>query len=148
MVFNKCHGLHFWWRLLGWPNRCWPVKLCVQLTAISCNGWINVQQCRLCFGHESRENGRPSSDATSNLARKTELHLMEMDNGVMRMRPIEGGIDLPAGKTIHLAPGGYHVMLIGLNAPSFTPVAYSKSHWSFRMLARKLSKAWQCCHLI
>ena len=56
-------------------------------------------------------------DATSNLARKTELHRMEMDNGVMRMRPIEGGIDLPAGKTIHLAPGGYHVMLIGLNAP-------------------------------
>ena len=56
-------------------------------------------------------------DATSNLARKTELHLMEMDNGVMRMRPIEGGIDLPAGETIHLAPGGYHVMLIGLNAP-------------------------------
>ena len=56
-------------------------------------------------------------DVTSNLARKTELHLMEMDNGVMRMRPIEGGIDLPAGETIHLAPGGYHVMLIGLNAP-------------------------------
>ena len=56
-------------------------------------------------------------DATSNLARKTELHLMEMDNGVMKMRPVEGGIDLPAGKTIYLAPGGYHVMLIGLNAP-------------------------------
>ena len=55
--------------------------------------------------------------ATSNLARKTELHQMEMDNGVMKMRPVEGGIDLPAGKTIHLAPGGYHVMLIGLNAP-------------------------------
>ena len=56
-------------------------------------------------------------DVTSNLARKTELHQMEMDNGVMKMRPVEGGIDLPAGKTIHLAPGGYHVMLIGLNAP-------------------------------
>ena len=56
-------------------------------------------------------------DATSNLARKTELHLMEMDNGVMRMRPIKGGIELPAGKTIHLAPGGYHVMLMGLKAP-------------------------------
>ena len=56
-------------------------------------------------------------EVTSNLAHKTELHLMEMDNGVMKMRPIEGGIDLPAGKTIHLAPGGYHVMLIGLNAP-------------------------------
>ena len=56
-------------------------------------------------------------DATSNLARKTELHQMEMDNGVMKMRPVEGGIDLPAGKTIHLAPSGYHVMLVGLNAP-------------------------------
>jgi len=56
-------------------------------------------------------------DATSHLARKTELHVMEMDNGVMRMRQVEGGIDLPAGKTIHLLPGSYHVMLIGLNTP-------------------------------
>ena len=54
---------------------------------------------------------------TSNLARKTELHKMEMDNGVMKMRQVEGGIDLLAGKTIHLAPGGYHVMLVGLAAP-------------------------------
>ena len=54
---------------------------------------------------------------TSNLARKTELHKMEMDNGVMKMRQVEGGIDLLPGKTIHLAPGGFHVMLIGLNAP-------------------------------
>ena len=86
-------------------------------------------------------------DATSNLARKTELHLMEMDNGVMKMRPVEDGIDIPAGKTIHLAPGGYHVMLIGLNAP-LKPIACSKSRWYFRMLARKPSKAWQCCHPI
>ena len=57
-------------------------------------------------------------DVTSNLANKTELHTMELDNGVMKMRQVEGGIDLPAGQTIHLAPGGgYHVMLIGLNAP-------------------------------
>ena len=56
-------------------------------------------------------------NATSNLARETELHLMEMDTGVMKMRPVEDGIDIPAGKTIHLAPSGYHVMLIGLNAP-------------------------------
>ena len=54
---------------------------------------------------------------TSNLARKTELHKMEMDNGVMKMRQVAGGIDLLAGKTIHLAQGGYHVMLMGLNAP-------------------------------
>ena len=56
-------------------------------------------------------------DVTSNLARKTELHTMEMDNGVMKMRQVEGGIELLAGTTLHLAPGGYHVMLVGLNAP-------------------------------
>lgn len=56
-------------------------------------------------------------DVTSNLARKTELHKMMMKNQVMKMRQVEGGIDIPAGKTTHLAPGGYHVMLMGLYAP-------------------------------
>ena len=53
----------------------------------------------------------------SRLARKTELHTMEVTNGVMKMRQIDGGIAIPAGKTIELAPGGFHVMLIGLKAP-------------------------------
>ena len=53
----------------------------------------------------------------SGLARKTELHKMEVTNGVMKMRQIDGGIAIPAGKTIQLAPGGLHVMLIGLKAP-------------------------------
>ena len=53
----------------------------------------------------------------SGLARKTELHTMEVINGVMKMRQIDGGIAIPAGKTIQLAPGGFHVMLIGLKAP-------------------------------
>ena len=52
----------------------------------------------------------------SSLARKTELHTMDVTNGVMKMRQIDGGIAIPAGKTIQLAPGGFHVMLIGLKA--------------------------------
>src|SRR6056300_810521 len=55
--------------------------------------------------------------AESSLSRKTELHTMEVTNGVMKMRQIDGGIAIPAGKTIQLAPGGFHVMLIGLKAP-------------------------------
>ena len=55
--------------------------------------------------------------AESSLSRKTELHTMEVTNGVMKMRQIDGGIAIPAGKTIQLAPGGLHVMLIGLKAP-------------------------------
>jgi copper(I)-binding protein len=44
-----------------------------------------------------------------------ELHEMTMGDGdVMRMRPIEGGIPVPAGGTALLQSGGLHVMLIGL----------------------------------
>jgi copper(I)-binding protein len=62
--------------------------------------------------------------AASDLARKTELHSMTMDNGVMRMRQVEGGIPVPAGGTVTLAPGGYHIMLIGLKAPLHAGQAY------------------------
>jgi copper(I)-binding protein len=62
--------------------------------------------------------------ATGDLARKTELHSMTMDNGVMRMRQVEGGIPVPAGGTVTLAPGGYHIMLIGLKAPLHAGQAY------------------------
>lgn len=45
-----------------------------------------------------------------------EVHNMRMENGVMRMSPVEG-IEIPAGKTVKLAPGGYHVMLMNLQKP-------------------------------
>ncbi|WP_376088494.1 copper chaperone PCu(A)C [Roseomonas sp. CCTCC AB2023176] len=54
--------------------------------------------------------------ATTPAARLAELHSMTMDGGVMRMRPVEG-IAVPAGGTVTLAPGGLHLMLIGLAAP-------------------------------
>jgi copper(I)-binding protein len=44
-----------------------------------------------------------------------ELHEMKMEGGVMRMRPLNG-LDLPAGKTIELKPGSYHIMLTDLKA--------------------------------
>jgi copper(I)-binding protein len=39
-----------------------------------------------------------------------------MDNGVMRMRPIEA-LDIPANGTVELKPGGTHVMLMELKQP-------------------------------
>jgi copper(I)-binding protein len=44
------------------------------------------------------------------------LHSTSMDNGVMRMRPIEA-LDIPANGTVELKPGGTHVMLMGLKQP-------------------------------
>jgi copper(I)-binding protein len=42
-----------------------------------------------------------------------EVHEMKLDGAIMRMRPIPGGLALPPGKTVTLAPGGFHLMLIG-----------------------------------
>jgi hypothetical protein len=54
--------------------------------------------------------------ATTPAAQKAELHSMSMDNGVMKMRQVDG-IDLPAGRPVTLKPGGYHIMLTGLAKP-------------------------------
>ncbi len=51
--------------------------------------------------------------AASPVAGTVEIHNMTLTNGVMKMFPVEG-IDVPAGKTVKLAPGGYHVMFMGL----------------------------------
>ena len=47
------------------------------------------------------------------VSKTTELHTMSMDGGVMRMRQVPK-ILLPAGKTVELAPGGLHLMFMGL----------------------------------
>ncbi len=54
--------------------------------------------------------------ALSPVAERAGLHGHQMDGEVMRMRPVES-IDLPSGATVTLAPGGLHVMLMGLTAP-------------------------------
>jgi copper(I)-binding protein len=54
--------------------------------------------------------------ATADVAKRVEVHTHINDNGIMRMRQVDG-IDLPAGGTIQMKPGGYHVMLIGLHKP-------------------------------
>src|SRR5487761_2435792 len=45
-----------------------------------------------------------------------QIHEMKMENDVMKMRPISR-LDLPAGKSVELKPGGYHVMLMDLKQP-------------------------------
>jgi hypothetical protein len=51
---------------------------------------------------------------SSPVASMVELHKMEMQGTMMKMGPVQGGIDLPAGKLVNLATGGYHIMLMGL----------------------------------
>lgn len=54
--------------------------------------------------------------AASDAAGLVELHEVKNEGGVMAMRPLPR-LPLPAGGTLELKPGGYHVMLLGLTRP-------------------------------
>lgn len=54
--------------------------------------------------------------ASTPLAEKVELHETIRDGNVMRMREVPA-LMVPAGQTVELKPGSYHIMLIGLKQP-------------------------------
>ena len=55
--------------------------------------------------------------ATMPGAARVEIHGMSTTGGIMRMREQAQGIAIPAGRSVRLAPGGMHLMLIGLKQP-------------------------------
>jgi copper(I)-binding protein len=65
-------------------------------------------------------NGGSSDDrlvaVSTPAAKKADLHTHLMDGDIMKMRAVPS-IQIPAGKDVRLAPGGYHVMLMDLNHP-------------------------------
>jgi len=55
--------------------------------------------------------------ARSTVSDKVEIHEMQMDGSVMRMRELAKGLDIPPGATVMLKPGSYHIMFMELKAP-------------------------------
>ena len=54
---------------------------------------------------------------SSPVAGRFEIHQMSMENGVMKMRPVQGGLEIKPGESVELKPGAYHVMLLDLKQP-------------------------------
>lgn len=54
---------------------------------------------------------------TTNGVKRVEIHEMSMENQVMKMRKLDGGLDIPAGETVELKSGGYHLMFIQPETP-------------------------------
>ena len=54
--------------------------------------------------------------ATTDRAPETQVHEMRMEGDVMRMRALSDGLVIPAGQSVSLQPGGYHLMLMGPEA--------------------------------
>jgi len=60
---------------------------------------------------------RLTSCVASDVAGQCQIHSMTMEGGVMKMRPVEGGLEIKPGETVTLKPSGLHVMLTDLKKP-------------------------------
>jgi copper(I)-binding protein len=76
---------------------------------------------KIAGGYLTIENKGAAPDrllgGTADIAGKIEVHEMAMNNGVMTMRPLDKGLTIEPGKTVKLAPGGYHLMIMDLKGP-------------------------------
>jgi periplasmic copper chaperone A len=76
---------------------------------------------KIAGGYLTIENKGTAPDrlvsGAGDVAARVELHEMAMDNGVMKMRPLDKGLTIEPGKTVKFAPGGYHLMLMDIKQP-------------------------------
>ena len=76
---------------------------------------------KIAGGYLTIENKGATADrligGSADIAGKVEVHEMAMNNGVMTMRPLDKGLAIEPGKTVKLAPGGYHLMVTDLKSP-------------------------------
>ena len=84
------------------------------------NAWVRAtvpgQQVAGAYLEISSIENATLVSAKSPAAKNVEIHVMSMEAGMMSMRQLDR-LELPAGKTVALAPGGYHLMLTGLKQP-------------------------------
>jgi copper(I)-binding protein len=76
---------------------------------------------KIAGGYLTIENKGTAPDrlisGAGDVAGRVEIHEMAMNNGVMTMRPLDKGLAIEPGKTVKLAPGGFHLMLMDLKNP-------------------------------
>lgn len=81
------------------------------------NAWVRAtvaqQQATGAFMRITSPKDATFVAASSPLTPAVEVHEMAMEGDMMRMRQVQS-VDLPAGRTVELKPGGYHIMLMNL----------------------------------
>jgi hypothetical protein len=72
-------------------------------------------------GYFTLTNAGPTADrlvgATAAAADHIEVHEMSMVDGVMRMRPVQGGVEIKPGQTVEFKSNAFHLMMIDLKQP-------------------------------
>jgi periplasmic copper chaperone A len=93
-----------------------PTIAQVQVTDAWVRGTVPGQRATGAFMQLASPGDSALVAVSSPAAKAAEIHTMTLEGGVMRMRAIDS-LALPAGKTVELKPGGYHVMLLDLAQP-------------------------------
>ena len=88
----------------------------VKVEAAWARATVQGQKGTGAFMNLTAKEGTRLVGVSSPAAGVAEVHEMKMEGDVMKMRAVPG-LDLPAGQTVQLKPGGYHVMLMDLKAP-------------------------------
>ncbi|MBU0746034.1 MAG: copper chaperone PCu(A)C [Gammaproteobacteria bacterium] len=94
----------------------WAQTAAVKVEGAWARASVQGQKGTGAFMRLTSKDGARLVRAESPAAGVTEVHEMKMEGDVMKMRAVPA-LELPAGKTVELKPGGYHVMLLDLKAP-------------------------------
>lgn len=106
--------------LLAVPSRADDVKAG---DLVISQGWSRATPggAKVGGGYLTIENKGSAPDrliaVSGDVAGKIEIHEMAVKDGVMTMRPLDKGLSIEPGKTVKLAPGGYHLMMFDLKGP-------------------------------
>jgi copper(I)-binding protein len=100
----------------GWTMLALQVAAEVTVTDAWVRGTVPAQKATGAFMKVKSADEAKIVAASSPAAKVVEVHEMTMKDNVMQMRAVDA-LALPAGKTVDLQPGGYHVMLIDLVKP-------------------------------
>lgn len=112
-----------WWSVLGvcaallaGPALAHPDAAHVQAEGAWARASVPGQQATGAFVRLTAQEPLRLVGVETPVAPVAQVHEMRMDGDVMRMRAVTE-LDLPAGQTVSLQPGGYHLMLQQLTAP-------------------------------
>jgi periplasmic copper chaperone A len=95
----------------------WASAQAVEVTGAWARATVQGQKASGAFMQLTAPQGARLISVSSPVAGVAEVHEMKMEGDVMKMRALPNGLELPAGKTVALTPGGFHVMLMDLKLP-------------------------------
>jgi len=93
------------------------VRTTIEVTDAWCRPTPNGAQTGACYFTVKSSHAERLTAVATPAAAMAQLHAVSMEGGVMKMAEMPGGLALPAGQAVRLAPGGSHLMLMGLTGP-------------------------------